>query len=131
MGILSVLAAAAAGWVFGAVWYMTLSKQWLAVSGVKLGPDGKPANGGDPTPFIHSAVAMILVAGMMRHVFAMSGIVTPGAALVAGLGVGLFFITPWIVINNAYPGRPYMLSFIDGGYATFGCAIIGLVLGLF
>lgn len=129
MGILSVIVAAAAAWIFGAAWYMALSKPWIAASGVKLGEDGRPSGGA--TPFILSAVAMILVAGMMRHVFAMSGIGTPGGGLLAGLGVGAFFITPWIVINNAYPGRPYLLSAIDSGYAIFGCGIIGLVLTLF
>ena len=49
----------------------------------------------------------------------------------SGLGVGLFFISPWIMINNGYAGRPFRLTLIDGGYATFGCAIIGLVLMLF
>lgn len=130
MGFLSVLAAAAASWVFGAIWYMALAKPWMAASGVKVGPDGKPQGNGSPLPFALSAVAMILVAGMMRHVFALSGIAGVDKGLVAGLGVGLFFISPWIMINNAYPGRPFKLTLIDGGYATFGCAIIGAVLTL-
>ena len=46
-------------------------------------------------------------------------------------GIGLFFISPWIMINNGYGGRPFKLTLIDGGYATLGCAAIGLVLGLF
>jgi len=130
MGFLQVLVAAAAAWVFGAVWYMTLSGPWIEASGVRLGPDGKP-EGGSPLPFILSAIAMILVAGMMRHVFAMSGVEGAGAGLVAGLGIGLFFISPWIMINNAYGMRPFKLTLIDGGYASFGCAIIGMVLTLF
>jgi len=74
---------------------------------------------------------MIVVSGMMRHVFAMSGIETFSSGLVSGLGIGLFFISPWIMINNAYGDRPFRLTLIDGGYATFGCAIIGAVLTLF
>jgi hypothetical protein len=128
MGLFTVLAAALAGWVFGAAWYMALSKPWIEASGVKLGSNGKPLGGA--LPFILSAIAMILVAGMMRHIFGMAGINAPGAGLTAGLGIGAFFITPWIMINNAYPGRPFKLTLIDGGYATFGCAIIGLVLTL-
>ena len=131
MGILSVILAAAAAWIFGAVWYMALSKPWMAASGVACDADGKPVNRSDPTPFILSAVAMLLVAGMMRHTFALSGIDTAGKGLLSGLGVGLFFISPWIMINNAYPGRPFTLTLIDGGYATIGCGLIGLVLTLF
>jgi hypothetical protein len=78
-----------------------------------------------------SMVAMILVAGMMRHTFALSGIETFGKGLISGLGIGLFFISPWIMINNAYAVRPFKLTLIDAGYATFGCAIIGAILGLF
>ena len=37
MGLLSVLAAAAASWVFGAIWYMTLSKPWIAAAGIEQG----------------------------------------------------------------------------------------------
>ncbi|WP_417718642.1 DUF1761 domain-containing protein [Salipiger sp.] len=131
MGFLGVIVAAAAAWLFGAAWYMTLSKPWMAAAGVECDETGKPKGGGSPLPFILSALAMLLVAGMMRHVFGMSNIETAGAGVMSGLGIGLFFISPWIMINNAYPGRPFALTLIDGGYATFGCAIIGLVLTLF
>ena len=129
MEIISVIAAAVAGFAFGAAWYMALSKQWVAASGIEVDENGRPANQ-SKTPFILAGIAMLLVAGMMRHTFAMSGIDTLAAGLVGGLGVGLFFISPWIMINNAYGDRPFNLTLIDGGYATFGCAVIGAVLGL-
>lgn len=130
MGILSVLVAAIAGFVFGAIWYMTLSKPWIAATGIKVDEKGQPEDG-SPLPYVLSFIAMILVAGMMRHTFALSGIETLGKGLISGLGIGLFFISPWIMINNAYGMRPFKLTLIDGGYATFGCAIIGAVLMLF
>jgi hypothetical protein len=130
MGILSVLVAAAAAWLFGAGWYILLSRPWMEAAGIDCDEMGRP-KGSSPLPFVLSAIAMIVVAGMMRHIFGMSGIGTLGAGLVAGLGIGLFFISPWIMINNAYAMRPFRLTLIDGGYATFGCAIIGLVLTLF
>lgn len=130
MGILAVIVAAAAGFAFGAAWYMTLSKAWIAASGIAVDAAGKPVNG-SATPFVLSAIAMLLVAGMMRHTFALSGIDTPMKGLVSGLGIGLFFISPWIMINNGYEQRPFRLTLINAGYATFGCAVIGLVLTLF
>ncbi|KIN78920.1 DUF1761 domain-containing protein [Sulfitobacter mediterraneus] len=130
MDFLAVIIAAAAGFAFGAVWYGVLSKPWMEAVGLKLGADGKP-EGSSKTPFILAGIAMILVAGMMRHTFSLSGIDTMGKGLLSGLGVGLFFISPWIMINNGYAGRPFRLTLIDSGYATFGCAIIGLVLMLF
>ena len=130
MEFINVIVAAAAGFVFGAVWYMSLSKPWIEAAGIDVDENGKPVNQ-SATPYILAGVAMILVAGMMRHVFSLAGIDEVGKGLVAGLGIGLFFISPWIMINHAYGGRPFRLTVIDGGYATFGCAVIGLVLTLF
>ncbi|WP_435259288.1 DUF1761 domain-containing protein [Thioclava sp. FR2] len=128
MGFLSVLVAAAAAWGFGAAYYMTLSKPWMQAAGIAMDENGKPKGNGSPLPFVLSAIAMVVVAGMMRHILSMAGIGTAGGGLIAGLGIGAFFIAPWIMINNAYAMRPAMLTVIDGGYAIAGCAIIGLVL---
>ena len=116
--------------MFGAVWYMALSKPWMEASGVPVGEDGKPVNSSSPVPYVISLICVVIVAGMMRHSFATAGIGTFGKGLVSGLGIGLFFITPWIVLNNTYSIRPFRLALIDGGYATFGCAIIGAILAL-
>jgi hypothetical protein len=131
MGILSVIVAAIAAFAFGAGYYMVLAKPWVAASGVKVDADGKPMNGSNPVPYIVSLICIILVAGMMRRVFALSGIVSAGKGLQAGLGIGLFHITPWIFINTGYSNRPWKLAVIDGGYATAAAAIIGLVLTSF
>ena len=129
MDFLAVIIAAAAGFAFGAIWYTLLQRPWTEASGIEVDATGKPVNF-SVTPFILSGIAMLLVAGMMRHSFALSGIDTAMKGLVSGLGIGLFFISPWIMINNGYGRRPFKLTLIDGGYATFGCAIIGLVLTL-
>lgn len=131
MEYLSVLIAAAASYAFGAFWYMTLAKPWMAASGITE-EMVKPASGKqDMTPFIVSAIASILVAGMMRHVFGMADITGAYKGAMSGLGLGLFIVSPWIVTNYAYSMRPRNLTLIDGGYATIGCTIMGLVLGLF
>lgn len=129
--LLNILAAGAVAWIYGAVHYMVLSKPWLAANNIECDENGRPKGNNGPLPFVLSAIAMIVVAGMMRHMFAMSGITTIGGGAISGFGVGAFFITPWTIINNAYPGRPFMLSAIDGGYAIVGCTLIGIVLNLF
>jgi hypothetical protein len=131
MGFISVIVAAIANFAFGAVWYMSLSKPWMEASGVEVGEDGQPANNSDPIPYITSFIAAILVAGMMRHVFVLSGIDTFGKGLMSGLGIGLFLVTPWIATFYGFGGKPRKLVLIDGGYATIGCTIIGAVLTLF
>ena len=131
MEFLAVIVAALAGFGMGAAWYMTLSKPWLEASGIPLGPDGRPAAGSSRMPFAVGLVAMLLVAGMMRHSFAMAGIEGVGKSLLSGLGVGAFFVAPWLAMDYAYSMRDRRLTWIDGGYAILGCGAIGLVLGLF
>jgi len=130
MQYFAVLVAAAGAYAFGAFWYMTLSRQWLAASGVACDEKGKPLNS-SMTPFIISAVCVILVSGMMRHVFVMAHMTTVIEGLMGGFGIGLFLVLPWVVTNYAYAGRPAALSMIDGAYAVIGCTIIGVILTLF
>lgn len=131
MEYLSVLIAGVAGFMFGAVWYTVLADKWMAASGVALDESGKPANRSDPVPYITSLLGAILVAGMMRHMFELSAIDTVGKGLVSGLGIGLFLVSPWIATFYSFGARPRSLILIDGGYATFGCTVIGIVLTLF
>jgi len=100
MGFIAVVMTAAAGFAFGAAWYMVLSKPWVEASVIKVDANGLPENGSSG-PYILAAIAMVLVAGMMRHTFALSGIDTAMKGLLSGLGIVLFFISPWIMINNA------------------------------
>lgn len=131
MELVNIVAAAAGSWVFGAIWYMALAKPWMEAAGIPRDENGRPQGNGSPLPFVLSAICMIVVAGMMRHIFSMAAIDTVGKGLMSGLGIGLFFISPWIMINNAYGMKPFRLTLIDGGYATIGCTIIGVILSLF
>ncbi|MCK0151203.1 DUF1761 domain-containing protein [Marivita sp. S6314] len=130
MSVLSVIVAGLAAWAFGAVWYSVFAKPWVAASGVATDDTGKPANQKDPLPYILSIISAILVAGMMRHTFNLSGIDTLGKGLISGLGIGAFLAAPWLLTCYAFAGRPRQLMLIDAGYATFGSAVIGAVLML-
>jgi hypothetical protein len=65
---------------------------------------------------------------MMRHIFSMADIDTMLKGLMAGGGIGLFCIAPWITLNNLFASRARCLCWIDGGYAAVACAVMGLVL---
>lgn len=131
MEFVSVAIAGLAGFGFGAIWYTVLAQKWMIASGVPLNDAGVPANRSDPVPYITSLLGAILVAGMMRHVFELSGIDTVAKGLVSGFGIGLFLVSPWITTFYSFGARPKSLILIDGGYATFGCTVIGTVLMLF
>ena len=125
MGAVTVLIAAAAAWIFGAVWYGMLAKPWMAA----VGFSEEDVKNGSKMPYLISAIMAILVAGMMRHIFAMGGIDGVGKGVLTGLGLGLFIASPWIVTNYSYSNRSTTLMAIDGGYATIGCGIMGAVYG--
>lgn len=127
MGLVSVIVAAIAAFAAGAAYYMALSKPWMEAANIAVGPDGKPVNDG-PLPYIVSFVMIILVAGMMRHTFALSGIEGLSKGLTSGFGMGAFFISPWIFVNTGYSNRPWKLAVIDSGYAIIAATIIGGVL---
>ncbi len=73
MEFLNVIAAALGAYAFSAVWYIAMSKPWIRTAGIPTDAAGKPQGNGSPIPFLIAFVAMVLVAGMMRHVFQMSG----------------------------------------------------------
>lgn len=128
MGFLAVILAAVAAFAFGALWYGLFSEPWKQDSGVTLGEDGNPINAKSANPYVISFIAIIIVAGFLRltlHSVDVTGMLN---ALQWGIGVGLFFITPWITLNNGYSTRPFRLSLIDGGYATIGCGLMALIL---
>lgn len=129
--VLSVIAAAVASFAIGSFWYKALSGAWIRASNVPVDEKGMPQNATNPFLYIGTFVLQLVVAGMMRHMLATAGIDGIFTGLIAGAGVGLFIITPWIALNNAFAGRPILLSAIDGGYATLGAAAMGTVLGLF
>ena len=131
MAILSILLAALASFALGAAWYMMLAQPWMTASGVAMGADGKPRNSDAPLPYLVSFVAMLIVAATMRYGFGLAGIDSAAGGFFGGVAIGALFIAPWITLNTGYANRPWSLAVIDGGYATLGCAAMGLVLGLF
>jgi len=128
MQLVAVLLAAAAGFAAGAAWYMVNAKRWAAAVG-RTEDELKAER--TALPFVIAIAASVLTAGLMRHVFASAGVASVGGGLVGGLGIGLFFVAPWILSNYAFAGRPRALWWIDAGHVVLACSAIGLVLGVF
>ena len=127
MEFLNVIAAAVAAFAFGAVWYIAMSKPWMAASGVT--EEQQRTSG--PMPFVIGLLAMVLVAGMMRHLLGTSGVTTVTGGAIAGFGVGAFLITPWVAMNYGFSLRKPALTLIDGVNSVVGCTIMGAVLNAF
>ena len=131
MQFIAVIAATLAAYAFGAFWYIRMSKPWIKATGIPVDANGKPQGDGNPMPFVVGFICVLLVAGMMRHIFNMSGLNSVLEGVMGGFGIGAFLITPWVVMNYTYAARPRALAMIDGVYSIVGCTIIGIVLTLF
>ena len=121
---LAVLIAALAAYGWGTVYYMTLSKQWLAA--VELTEIKRSA-----TPFVISFIALLVMAfvlaGSIGHLG--PGNVTVKNGIISGLILWAGFVATTVFVNNAYPGRKYMLSIIDSVHWLGVLVIQGAVIG--
>lgn len=128
MNILAIVVAAVAGFAFGAVYYMSLSRQWLAAVGrTKEDIAGKRS----ATPFIISIVALVVMAwvlaGTVGHLG--PGQVTLKNGIISGLFIWVGFVATTIAVNNAFGGRKPMLSVIDGIHWLGVLVIQGAIIG--
>ena len=116
--LVTILAATIAGWIFGAVWYGSLSKPWMAASGISeeeiRGESGKPS----PVPYVISILLEFIMAYVLAVLFLHMADGTPslGTALASAFFIWLGFIATTQTINHRYSLKPWSLSLIDGGH---------------
>jgi len=128
LNYLAIVIAALAAFAWGAIYYMTLSKQWLAAVGITR---EQMQTGRSPAPFIISFVALVVMAwvlaGTVGHLG--PGQVTVKNGIISGLFLWAGFIATTVFVNNAYPGRKYSLSVIDSIHWLGVVVIQGAVIG--
>lgn len=127
---LTILLAAIAGWLTGAVWYGVFGKLWMAALGKTK--DEMCANQGTPAfylPFVIAFAASFVMAwtlnGIMHHV----GAITVRSGLISGAFIWFGFVLTTMATNNAFGRRRFALTLIDGGHWLAGLLVIGAVLG--
>lgn len=126
---LAVLIATIAGFAFGAAYYISLSKPWLAAIGKtkeQIAAEGK----GSPLPFIVSIVALavmaVVLAGTMGHI----GQVTLKSGVVTALFMWVGFVITTMAVNNAFGQRKASLTIIDGIHWLGVLVIQGAIIGV-
>jgi hypothetical protein len=128
MNYLAILLAALAAFGWGAIYYMTLSKQWLAAVGITR---EQMQAGRSAAPFVISFVALLVMswvlAGTLGHLG--PGQVTLKNGIISGLFMWAGFIVTTVFVNNAYPGRKYSLSVIDSIHWLGVVVIEGAIIG--
>lgn len=127
---LAVLAAAAASFIFGAIYYTALAKPWMAALGKS---EAEVKAGAGPAVYIVTAAAQLVMAFMLAGVMGHLGSVTMGVmgGLTTAFFVWLGFVATTLAVNHGFQGAKRSLTVIDGGHWLGGLLIQGVVIGLF
>lgn len=128
--LLAVVAAAAASFIFGGIWYGGLSKQWLAAIG-KTEAEIKSAGRSLPVLFLITILAQIVMAGVLAGILGHFGQVTVKSGMITAALLWLGFVATTLIVNHGYQGSRWSLTAIDGGHWLGVLLIQGAVLGAF
>jgi hypothetical protein len=125
---LSVLIATVLSFAFGAAWYMSLSKQWLAGIGKteeQIAPGGKT----NPVPFIITFFLQLVMAWLLAGLIGHMGGFSIKNGLITAFWCWLAFVITTMTVNHRYAQSPWSLTLIDGAHWLGVMLIQGAVLG--
>jgi len=123
---IAVVAAAAAGFVFGAIYYTTLGKPWMAAA--KLNPDD--INRANPVPYIVAAIAQLIIAYMLAGMLGHLGTMTLKGALITSVFIWFGFIVTTMAVNHRFQSAAPMLTVIDSAHWLGVLLVMGVVIAL-
>lgn len=123
---IAVLAAAVAGFVFGAAYYTALGKQWMAAAGLKADDVDRK----NPVPFIVAAIAQLVLAYMLAGLLGHLGDVTLQSALITAAFVWVGFIVTTMAVNHRFQSAPVALTVIDCGHWLGVLLVMAVVLSV-
>jgi hypothetical protein len=130
-----ILIAAVVSFAFGAVWYGSLSKQWMAAAGISTVDmeQRKAQMGAVPLPYIITFVALLIMAWMLSGVLlhlARSGMpIGVRAGMITGFFLWFGFVITSMAVNHAFQGAKRALTLIDGGHWLGVLLMQGAILG--
>jgi hypothetical protein len=135
VNFLSVVIAAVAAWIFGGVYYTSLSKQWLAAQGKTLeqcqAEQAGKSGAAKAAPFILVFLGELIMAFVLYGILVHMGNFTLRAGVISGAFCWFGFVLTTVTANNAFCGRKPMLTVIDGGAWLGALIIMGAILGWF
>jgi hypothetical protein len=130
---LSVLLAAVAAWIFGGVYYTSLSKYWLAAQGKTLeqcqAEQAGKSGVAKAAPFILVFVGELIMAWAMYGILFHMGMFTLRAGAISGAALWLGFVLPTIAGNYVFSGKKPMLIVIDSAAWLGAMVIVGAIVG--
>jgi hypothetical protein len=133
---LSILIAAVAAWLFGAVYYGALGKHWVEAQGktmeqFKAEQAAKVGKFGAQLPFIIAFVAQLIMAWALYGILTHMNLFTLRAGIISGALIWFGFVLTTMSVNYAFSGRRPMLIVIDAGHWLGVLIVIGAIVGWF
>lgn len=127
----AIVVAAVASFAFGSIYYMILSKPWMAAVGKT--EEQIKTDGMKPSVFIVTALAQLVMAWVLSGVIGHLGTdqVTVMNGLISAAFIWVGFVATTLVVNHGFQGAKKSLTVIDGGHWLGVLLVQGLVIGLF
>jgi hypothetical protein len=126
--VIVILAAGAAGWIFGAIWYTALGKPWQRALG--LHPDDRKDKKMPMTPMVVSFLVAVVMSAVLYQLLTNLGVMGVMGSAIAGLTLGAGLLLTSTLVNNLFQGRSFTLTVIDGGHWTLALVIESVVIAL-
>ncbi len=123
---LGVLFAAAAGFAFGAAYYITFGARWMKALGKTK---EQITSNKSPVPFIIAIVAQLVIAYILAGLIGHLGDVTIQNGVISGLFVWVGFVITTMAVNYGFQGARPMLTVIDGLHWLGVLVLQGLIIG--
>ncbi|MBO6507919.1 MAG: DUF1761 domain-containing protein [Roseibium sp.] len=124
VNLIAVAAAAVGSFIFGSVWYGVLGKAWMKAASLSE-EQTRP----DPVTLIIAFVCQLIMAFVFAGIIYHTGETNIRAGIISALMVGFGIVLTSQIINHRFQGRPWSLTFIDGGHWLGVLLVQGIVIG--
>jgi hypothetical protein len=133
---LSIIVAAVAAWLLGAVYYGALGRLWVEAQGktmeaFKQEYAAKVGKFTGQLPFLIAFVADLVMAWALYGILAHMNLFTLRAGMISGALIWFGFVLTTISVNYAFSGRKPTLTLIDAGHWLGVLLVIGAIVGWF
>jgi hypothetical protein len=133
--IVSILVAAVAAWIFGGVYYTTLTKYWVAAQGKTVeqckAEQAAKSGLGKGAPFVVVFVSEIIIGWVLYGILLHMNAFSVRAGMISAAFCWFGFVLTTIATNNAFGNRRVMLTVIDSVAWLGAFLIIGAIVGGF
>lgn len=130
---LSIFVAAVAAWLFGAVYYTSLAKPWVAAQGMTIDQHKASFAGKSKAalaaPYVISFIAEFIMAWVLFGVLVHFKTFSLRIGLISAAFIWLGFVLTTVTVNNGFSMRKPMLTVIDSLHWLGVLLIIGAIIG--